>query len=153
MNKFKVGFKTKLELYTPHTTYISKLFTFILGSCVNKLVSLLQNIFHINKNVLFIDFNTNFNYLPITNNTLFSRSSKYFNKFLKYFDVSVIFFFNLSKKKFIFKKLFSNKVVNISIDKNTFSTKFDLNLNLNRSNLTSYVLYLLVMNVYLISKK
>ena len=102
-----------------------------------------------NKNILFIDFNFNFNYLPITNSTLFSRSSRSFNKLLKYFNVSVVFFFNLNKKKFIFKKLFSNKVINISLDDSTYSKKFDLNIPTTNNNLVNYILYLFVVNVYI----
>jgi hypothetical protein len=99
-----------------------------------------------------VDFNFNFNYLPVTNKTLFSRSSKRFNKFLKFFNVSLVLFLNLNKKKFIFKKLFSNKVVNISIDKNTFSKKFDLNLSLPQNKITHYILYISIMNIYLAVK-
>jgi hypothetical protein len=131
---------------------IDRLFTFTINNNFYKLIALFQNIFSINKNILFVDYYYNFNYLPITNQILFSRSSKYFNKFLKYFDVSVVLFLNLKKKKFIFKKLFSNKVINISSDKNTFSKKFDLYLHIPKTELTNYILYLSIMNIYLIVK-
>lgn len=128
------------------------LFRFLINNSFKKLISCLEKVFILNRNVLFVDFNFNFNYLPITNKTLFSRSTKRFNKFLKFFNVSVVLFLNLNKKKFIFKKLFSSKVINISFDISTFSKKFDLNLPLPKNKLTHYILYLCIMNIYLIVK-
>ncbi len=130
----------------------NKLFYFILNNSFNKLIKLVEGVFFFNKNVLFVDFNFNFNYLPITNKILFSRSSKYFNKFLKYFNVSIVFFFNLNKKKFIFKKLLSNNVINISLDKDTYLKKFDLNLPISNNYLTNYILYISIMGVYITLK-
>lgn len=136
----------------PKTTFNNMLFRFLINNSFKKLISCLEKVFILNRNVLFVDFNFNFNYLPITNKTLFSRSTKRFNKFLKFFNVSVVLFLNLNKKKFIFKKLFSSKVINISFDISTFSKKFDLNLPLPKNKLTHYILYLCIMNIYLIVK-
>lgn len=127
----------------------TKMYGYIINNNFNRLVVLLQNMLYSNNNVLFVDFNLNFNYLPITNKTLFSRSSRNLSKLLKYFNISVICFINLNKKKFIFKKLISSKTINISIDSKTFLKKFDLNLSLPQNKLTNYILYLVIMSIYL----
>lgn len=146
--------KFKLIFYNNSTpiikpTITNKIFYSTVNNNLYRLLILLQNIFYLNKNVLFVDSNFNFNYLPITNTTIFSRSSKNFKKYLKYFNVSVVFFFNLNKKKFIFKKLFSSKVINASLDKKTYLNKFDLNLSLPQNKLTYYIIYVAIMDVYI----
>ncbi len=151
-NKLKISFSGNNNSFLFKPLFSNKLFGFTINNNFNKLIKLFQNILTLNKNILFIDFNFNFNYLPVTNTILFSRSAKSFNKVLKYFNISFVVFLNLNKKKFIFKKLFSSKVINISTDNNTFSNKFDLNLSLPQNKLINYILYLCVMNIYLIVK-
>ena len=99
-----------------------------------------------------IDFNNNYNYLPIKNKEIFSRSNKKFNKTLNYFKVSVLLFLNLNKKKFIFKKLQRNKVINITLGHGMNSNKFDLSLNLQNTKIIHYIIYLCVMDIYLNTK-
>lgn len=125
---------------------------FFLTSKTTKFINLLQVVFSLKKNILFVDYDFNFNYLPITNSSLFSRSSKNFNKYLKFFDINVILFINLKKKKYIFKKLFSKKTINISAGYHTHTDKFDLSLNLSENKVTHYILYILILKTYLLVK-
>lgn len=97
---------------------------------------------------MFVDIDTNLNYLPISNSVIFSRSFSKLYKLIKYFDVSLVFYMNLKKKKFIFKKVYGCNVINVSLSKSLVGTKFDLNLNL-KNNIQLYVLYLFVVSTYI----
>ena len=114
-----------------------------------KIIYLLSNLFFINKNIIFIDINVNYNYLPISNTLLFNRSFKGLNKFIKYFNVVMVFYLDLNKKKFIFKKLYNHNLINISVSDKFSKNKFDLSLNFIKNQLDSYLFYLYVMNLYL----
>ena len=113
-----------------------------------KLLSFLSSFFFY-KNVLFMDYNHNYNYLPINNGMLFSRSFKKLSKIINYFDVGAILYFNLNNKKYVFRKVSDQKIINISLTKSTTSKKFDLSLNFSNTEVSNYMLYLLVLNIYL----
>lgn len=119
------------------------------NSNLKQLTYVVSNLFFLHKNVLFVDYNVNYNYLPITNNLLFSRSFKKLSKLIRYFDIAVIFYVDLSKKKFIFKKLYNCNVINVSLTNNFVSKKFDLNLNFINNYVYTYLFYLIVMDLYL----
>lgn len=150
--------KLNLSFYNCSVKNITKpffknnLFSFIFSKKINNFVVLLENIFYLNKNILFIDYDFNFNYLPISNSSLFSRSSFFFKKYIKYFNIGVVLFLNLKNKKFIFKKLFSKKTINISVGFKSFPNKFDLGLTLSDNRITHYILYLLIINTYFFIK-
>ena len=57
---------------------------------VNKLLNFLLHTFSLKKNLIFVDYDINYNYLPISNSLLFSRSKKNLHKLIKYFDISII---------------------------------------------------------------
>lgn len=147
--KLNLSFSNSFGKNIIKPVFSNNTFFFIFTSKLTKLISILQNIFCLNKNVLFIDYDFNFNYLPILNSDLFSRSSYILNKYVKFFDIGAILFLNLKKKKFIFKKLFSKKTINVSVGYNTHPSKFDLSLTLPQNRVTHYLLYLFVMNVYI----
>ena len=124
-------------------------FNLILGNKLSKFTKILSTIFKLNKNVILVDYDYNYNYLPIQNSDLFSRSSKNFNKCISYFNVSAVVFLNLNKKKFILKKLFTSKTINVSIDSNVYSNKFDLGIQIQNTNITRYLIYIHILNIYL----
>jgi hypothetical protein len=148
-NKLSLGYSNKCNDSVVKPLFRNSFFSLVVTNKIVKFTTLLQNLFLLNKNVLFIDYDFNFNYLPIPNPSLFSRSSNMFNKYLKFFDIGVVIFLNIKKKKFIFKKLFSRKTINVSVGFNTFPNKFDLGLTLSENRTTHYILYLLVINTYL----
>ncbi len=113
-----------------------------------KLMFLLTNLFHNNNNVLFVDIDTNYNYLPVSNNILFNRSFSKLYKIIKYFKVGLVFYINLKKKKFIFKKIYNSNVINVSLSDDFIKNKFDLGFNI-KSPVGLYVFYLFVLNIYI----
>ena len=118
----------------------------------NKFVQLISVLLLNNKSIIFLDYYNNYNYLPISNSMLFSRSSKKLLKTIHYFNVSAVFFFNFKKKNFIFKKLFNFNLINVSFNPKFFKNKFDLNFNIPNTQLHTYIIYLLFLKVYLIIK-
>lgn len=116
---------------------------------IKKLVTLFTNVFLGGGNVLFMNHNNNYNYLPISNKILFSRSSKYLLKFIKFFNVGVIIHMDLKRKNFIFKKMFRYKLINISLNNVIVSNNLDIKINLPNSELTNYLVYLFSLNFYL----
>jgi hypothetical protein len=96
-----------------------------------------------------MDYNHNYNYLPLNNSILFSRSTKKLPKIIKYFNIGVILYFDLKNKKFIFKKVSNQKIINISLTNLTTSKKFDLSLNFCDTKISNYMIYLLILNTYL----
>jgi hypothetical protein len=113
-----------------------------------KLIFLITNLFSFNKNLLFVDIESNYNYLPIDNNILFSRSSSKLHKVIKYFNIAAIVYINLKKKKFIFKKLYNSNLISISLSNTLIKNKFDLNLSTNNK-IILYMFYLIVLNLYI----
>jgi hypothetical protein len=147
-----------LQLCFSKDTYLSNssiLFTkqtqfdLLLGTKLTKLTKVLNTLFKLNKNVILVDYDYNYNYLPVQNNDLFSRSSKNFNKCIRFFNVSAVLFFNLKNKNFILKKLFTNKTINISISSNTNLNKFDIGLKLQNTKVIHYIVYVYLLNMYL----
>ncbi len=113
-----------------------------------KLTFILSNLFYLNKNLLFVDVDTNYNYLPIKNDVLFNRSFSKLPKLIKYFDIALIFYINLKKKKFIFKKLYNCNLINVSLTSELVDSKFDFSLPF-KDKLSIYVFYLFVLNFYI----
>ena len=91
-----------------------------------KITLLLTNMFNFGYNAIFLDINTNYNYLPIDNSLLFNRSFSSLKKLLTYFNVGLVFYINLKKKKFILKKLIKCNFINISLSSELVQSKFDL---------------------------
>lgn len=113
----------------------------------NKLCNFLQITFFSGFNVIIMDFFNNFNYLPITNEKLFSRSFKDFYKIIKFFNVNSVIFFDLNKKNFSFKKLSKFDLVSISLNKNILYNT-DFSLRVVNNDINKYIIYLLIINLY-----
>lgn len=138
-------FFKKTNFYLTQTLFIN----FLPKKFIKKLTVLFTNVFLSNSNVLFMHFNQNYNYLPISNKILFSRSSKNLLKFIKFFNVSVILHMDLKKKNFIFKKMFRYKLINISLNDVIISDNLDIKINLPNLELTNYLVYLFSLSFYL----
>jgi hypothetical protein len=122
---------------------------FFFKNKVKKILYLASTLFVLNKNILFIDSNINYNYLPIDNTLIFDRSFNKLTKVIKYFNVAAIFYLNLKKKKFIFKKLYNCNLINISLSSELVSKKFDLNISFGKNNLYVYLFYLSALKTYI----
>lgn len=109
----------------------------------------MYNTFHLNKNILFVDYEYNYNYLPVNNSDIFSRSYKNIHKIVKFFNISTIIYLNLNKKKFSFKKLHNTKLINVSLSASNISNKFDISLNLPNNPINQYLMYMYVLSIYL----
>jgi hypothetical protein len=149
-NKLKLNFiKNNLCIIHKKPFFKQNTIKHLLPANFSKLIKIISNIFLLNKNIIIIDYDFNYNYLPLQNEDLFSRSHKNFTKHITYFDVLAVFFLNLNKKKFIFKKLFSTKVINISLGADLYSNKFDFKLNLLNNKVSHYLVYIYIMNTYI----
>lgn len=112
---------------------------------------ILSNLFKLHKNVLFLDFHENFNYLPFCNNTLFNRSLNNFFKKLIFYNISLVFFFKLKKKSFFLRR-YHKDVISVGVSKNYFDKKLDIVLDLPDTDIYHYCIYLYTMNLYLLYK-
>lgn len=144
----KNDFSKKNNLVLFNSTF-TRFNVFITNNKIKKLLYLISTIFYLNKNILFVDYDINYNYLPINNTLIFDRSFNRLSKVIKYFNISAIFYLNLKKKKFIFKKLHNCNLINISLSDELVSKKFDLNFPLTNNNLYVYLLYLYILKMYL----
>jgi hypothetical protein len=122
---------------------------FLENKFIMDFIFLLNSLFFFNKNILIVDFFNNFNYLPLNNETIFDRSSKKLSKIIKYFNINAVVFLNINKKKFIFKKLFNFKLLNISSNRSYEKNKFDFHFDIPNTKLHSYIVYLIILKLYL----
>ncbi len=123
--------------------------SFLLKNNFKKILYIVSTIFTLNKNILFVDINTNYNYLPINNNLVFNRSFKKLTKLIRYYDIHLIFYINLKKKNFLFKKLLNCNVINISLSKKLISKKFDLSFDFDDNYIYMYIFYVFFLKTYL----
>lgn len=144
----KNDFSCKNEIILFNYNYVF-LKNFFVQTNFKKLIYIVSNLFFLNKNILLVDVFNNYNYLPLDNKLLFSRSFKKLSKLISYYNIYAIFYINLKKKKFVFKKLFNNNVINISLSKNLISKKFDLNINISENKIYMYLLYVYILKLYL----
>ena len=105
------------------------------------------DLFFLKKNIIFIDFFYNYNYLPINKFNFLKNSSKKLFKFITFFNVGAIIFLNLNQKKNLFKKYFNFNLVNIAVCKN--QRVFDINLMLPNTPLIHYILQVYIFQIYL----
>ena len=150
---YKKLYKFSLPLpknnYKPHYYYNTILSKFISNKTFKKLNFLLESILILNKNILILDSNYNYNYLPLSNQLIFTRSKKKFYKLLKYFDISILLYLDLKKKDFFFKKYYKSTLITIVGNNDFFSKKIDLSLNLPNANIYNYMIYIHIMTIYL----
>ncbi len=140
--KNKVTFKVFLFSFCKAFNLLFSFFDF------KKFLLLISTIFSFNKNLLIIDYLNNYNYLPVTNN-FFDKSSNKFIKFVKYFNVGVILYFNVKKKSFFFNKLFNLNLINVCFNKQLVKSKFDYYFYTNNSSINFYIIYLYILKIYL----
>lgn len=115
---------------------------------VDFILNFFIKLINLNKNIIFIDCNYNYNYLPIENKMLFSRSSVNLIKTFKYFNVAAVVFFNLSNKNYIFRKILNLNCINISFSSIHISDKLDINLNSGNSDILNYLFYVKFIQIY-----
>ena len=150
MNTLNLCFSKNNSLIHNSSVFVKQTqFGLLLNNKLSKLTKILGVVFKLNKNVILVDYSFNYNYLPIQNKDLFSRSTKNYNKCIRFFNVSVVIFFNLKKKNFILKKLFTNKTINVSVSSDTNLNKFDIGLKLQNTKITHYIVYIYLLNMYL----
>jgi hypothetical protein len=130
----------------------SPLFKIIPNIFLKRLAHILYYTFKFNNNVLFVDFDTNYNYLPFRNGTIFDRSSTQLYKTVKFFKINTIFYLNIRKKDFFLKKLFNLNCINISFNNDLDKSSVDLFLDLPNSKVTNYLMYIFTMGLYLKTK-
>lgn len=132
-----------------------QLYKFILNNCLlprkvlGILISFFSNIFFLKKNCLLLDYENNLNYLPISNKILFDRDNRSLYKTVKFFNVNTLVFFNMNKKLFIFSKLTSYKLINISTNTLLDNNRVDINLGLPKTTFYNYLVYVIIINIYL----
>ena len=131
-----------------YTTTSSK-FNFFFKDSLVKLLAVLYHIFSLGGNIVFIDFNFNFNYLPLDNRNFFCRSKKKLQKMLNYFNVKAIIYFNINKKQFIIKKLHQFKLINISCNNDLILKNFDLSINTPNTHINHYLTYIYILSFFL----
>lgn len=112
----------------------------------------MQNNFKLGYNIIIVDYNFNYNYLPFVNNFFFSRSLKDLYKYIRFFNVNTVIFLDVNKKRFIFKKLCKFKLISISVN-NSIQLNLDLNLDITSTPVSNYIFFLMVMDIYLKNKK
>ena len=108
--------------------------------------------FFLKKNCVFLNYENNLNYLPISNKILFGRGNRQLYKTIKFFNVNTFIYLNMGKKLFTFNKLASFKLINISSNNHLNNTKIDVNLNLPNTVFYNYLTYIIVINLYLKAK-
>lgn len=113
-----------------------------------RLAGLLEILFRENKNVIFIDYNYNYNYLPLDNKILFKRSLKNLSRIKIFFDISLVFFFNIQNKHYTFCK-YKKNLITVGLKKENNTHLFDILIDLPCNNVYYYMLYLLTMNTYM----
>lgn len=121
--------------------YVNKTFLFF--------NNFIKNNFSVGYNVLFVDYNYNYNYIPILNRIIFSRSLDDIYKYIKLFNVNVVLLFDVNKKKFVFRKLSKFGLIYISTNSELDNSSLDLNLGLSNSPINNYIVYTLVINSYI----
>ena len=125
---------------------------FFFNKNLKKIFSVLQVVFLSKCNVLFMDFNFNFNYLPISNALLFNRSSKQLSKLIKFFNVGLILVFDLNNKPFYAKKILNLGIITLTSDSCFVQNVLDLNIAVNNP-VYNYTLYITTLQLYLNCKK
>ena len=115
-------------------------------------VNFINNNYNLGYNIIIIDYNTNYNYLPLLNKFLFSRSLQDLYKYIKFFNVNTVIFLDVNKKRFIFKKLLKFKLISISVNSD-IRYNLDLDLNITSTPVTNYIFYLILIYLYLKNKK
>lgn len=141
LNVFK---KKNYVNYTIYNHYLQ----FFFDNNFKKFIYLFQILFLTKHNILFMDHNINFNYLPINNDILFSRSYRQLLKLVKFFNVGLVVIFNLSQKPFYAKKILNLGIIALTSDSRFVNNILDLNTATNNP-IYNYTLYIATLQLYL----
>jgi hypothetical protein len=129
--------------FKTNTTVFKKKFNFIFSNIFLKnIILLLSNLFFLGVNFLLLDDNYNYNYLPVSNYYL---KKKFFYKTIKYFNVKVLFFFDVKPR--ILKNFLDFNLMNIT----TYSSVINIDFfsKLKDLKIFHYILYVFVLSMYI----
>ena len=125
-----------------------------MGLNLSKLTTTLVKLLSFNVNILFIDISQNYNYLPISQSDILSRSKKNLRKLIKFFNIGIVLFLNVGDKIFLVKKFNNLGTISISSNVTKKNTLFDFTINITHNNpLHYYIVYLYTINILLKFKK
>ena len=125
-----------------------------MGLNLSKLTTTLVKLLSFNVNILFIDISQNYNYLPISQSDILSRSKKNLRKLIKFFNIGIVLFLNVGDKIFLVKKFNNLGTISISSNVTKKNTLFDFTINIAHNNpLHYYIVYLYTINILLKFKK
>jgi hypothetical protein len=144
---FPVNFATQGHQVFSSNGIIVNLF----GGRLSGLTNLCTNMFALNKNIIFIDCNYNYNYLPLTHKGLTKNSKKAIYRYIKYFNIGSALFFDLKSKKSLEDRFIGFGLINISTGVNTRIS--ELNLRIPNVPLFHYIVTMHVHGIYLKIKK
>jgi hypothetical protein len=145
-NDFNITFFKNLSAKSFVSNYISTVF-------LKNIIPLLVSVFCTNGNVIFVDYDNNYNYLPISNSIIFDKSSIDLCKYIKYFNVKLFLFINLGKKNYLLKRLINFNLLNISLNCDTSYTDMELFIKNKNSEIVNYTVYIILINIYIQIKK
>jgi hypothetical protein len=129
--------------FKANTFFFKKKFNFIFYNIFLKnTILLLSNLFFLGINFLLLDDNYNYNYLPVSNYYL---KKKFFYKTIKYFNVRVLFFFDVKPR--VLKNFLDFNLMNITTYCN--STNVDFFSKLKGLKIFHYILYIFVLSMYI----
>lgn len=143
----KVSFRKSITLWNKPN------YDFILGFRLSKLTNLFVHLITFNNEIIFIDYNENYNYLPISQSEIWDRSFKRFYKILKFFKIGAIFFFGMEGKSLFLKRLVSLRILTVSFNNLNKSTLFNYSLPCVSTPLNNYIIYTHFINIFLKYKK
>ncbi len=149
-NKF---FKNKSTFFNIRVFHVNTwYFNFFFNQKLKQICFVVQTILFFNKNILFVDYFNNYNYLPINNSIIFNRSFKFSKRLVKFFNIGLIFFFNVNKKNYPYKQYTQQNTINLSINTILNNNYIDLQYS-SKLYLNYYVIYLIVLKYYIFFKK
>ena len=153
-------YKSKLQLpFTQNTfrrgtnyTYNSTLYVGILPQkFLRTVTSLVSQVLAVNHNILFVDTKFNYNYLPLDQEMVLSRSHVMTTKTMAFFNIGLVIFLGLGCKTFIFKKFFGGNTVTLAVNSAVNQKYVDIAFNLPDNDFVNYFIYTSVLTTYMSS--
>ena len=139
--------QNKLKLYFIKNNFnfinifYSKKYNYIFENIFLKnILLLLSNLFFFKINFLLLDSNYNYNYLPVSN---FYLKKSFFYKTIKYFNIKVLFFFDIKPR--ILKNFLDFNLMNISISNR--NSNFDFFSKFKNIKLFHYIIYIFILKI------